>query len=73
MAQTIYKTTAYERHEGTPHIFEVYKQNSDGAAPYMIALDGSFLATAESGPDIAEEIQSTIKWFDWCSTNPVFA
>ena len=73
MAERIYKETAYEKHEGTPHIFEAYRQNAENAAPFMILLDGSFLATAETGPEISEEIESTIEWYGWTRVSPVFA
>lgn len=73
MTELIYKTSAYENHDGTRHIFETYRQKITGAAHYVIMLDGAFLATAESGADASNEIKSTINWFNWKSTNPIFA
>lgn len=73
MVELIYKSTVYEAHEGTSHIFEVYKQNIENAAPFVIMMDGSFLTTAENGPEISAEIEATIKWFGWIKSNPVFA
>ncbi len=73
MTERIYKTTAYEKHEGTPHTFEAFRLEADGVAPYIKMLDGSFLATAENGPEISEEISDTIKWFGWSNVCPVFA
>ena len=74
MTERLYEaTTAYERLDGTPHVFEVFRQMIEGAAPYVIMLDGSFLATAEHGADASEEIADTISWYGWTSTNPIFA
>ena len=72
MTELIHKTSAYEKYDGTRHIFETYRQKITGAAPYVIILDGAFLATAESGADVSSEIKSTINWFNWTSTNPAF-
>ncbi len=73
MIERIYKTTVYEKHDGTPHIFEAFRQNIRGAAPFVIMLDGAFLTTAENGSEISDEIESTIEWFGWSRSNPMFA
>lgn len=73
MFELIQKTVAYEKHDGTPHIFEVYRQNLENAAPFVVMLDGAFFATEEYGVEIAEEIESTIKWYDWSRKTPIFA
>lgn len=73
MCNLVEKVTAYENHEGTPHTFEVFIQNINGTAPFMIMLDGSFLATAENGLEVSEEIKSNIEWFGWNTVNPTFA
>ena len=65
MNERIYKETYYEAYEGAAHTFEAFTHSADGAAPYVILLDGSFLATAESGAEIAEEIADTVRWFGW--------
>lgn len=74
-----YKTTAYEP-DGTAHTFEAfstYKKTPGfrgyNGAPYTVLLDGAFLATCESGAEIGEEIEDTIRWFGWQRTCPVFA
>lgn len=74
-----YKTSAFEA-DGTEHLFEAFATRKkvpgfkayDGA-PYMILLDGSFLADAESGFEVGEEISGTIQWFGWSRTNPNYA
>ena len=73
MTEKIDTTSAYEKLDGTRHIFETYRQKIRGAAPYVIELDREFLATAESGADVSDEIESTIQWFNWTTTNPIFA
>lgn len=65
MAERIYKQTYYEAQGDAAHIFEAFTHRAAGAAPYVILLDGSFLATAESGAEIAEEIADTVRWFGW--------
>ena len=70
MFERIYKTTAYEKLEGTPHIFEAFRHDIMNAAPFAIFLDGTFLATAENGLGISEEIKSTIEWYGWSTINP---
>lgn len=67
----ISKQHAYEKHDGTSHVFEIFEKSA--GAPYFILLDGCFLCTAENGPEIAEEVESTIRWFDWTRINPTFA
>lgn len=69
--EKIYKRYAYEQHTGERHVFEAYRQLV--GAPYVIMLDGSFLTTAESGREIADEIEETIKWYGWAQGSPVFA
>lgn len=73
MPERIYKTTVYEKHGDASHVFEAFRSGIAGSAPYVILLDGSFLATAESGHEISDEINDTIKWFGWVSVNPAFA
>lgn len=69
----IYDCKAYEKYTGEAHLFEVLKSKIKNSAPYVIFLDGSFFATAENGAGIGDEIESTITWFGWTRTNPVFA
>lgn len=79
MNAPFYKAIAYEA-DGTKHTFEAFATRKkiqgfkahDGA-PYTILLDGSFLADAESGYRVGEEINDTIQWFGWSRTNPNYA
>lgn len=79
MKQLFHKRYAYEA-DGTQHIFEAFSTRkkvkgfkAHGGAPYTILLDGSFLATAETGYEVGEEIEETIRWFGWSRTNPNYA
>ena len=56
---------------GERHTFEAYAKTT--GAPYIVMLDGAFLATCESGAEIGEEIEDTIRWFNWQRTCPIFA
>lgn len=62
---------AYERHTGDPHVLELKK--APVGAPYIVLLDGSFLATADSCREGEDEIEATILWFGWSWNNPNFA
>lgn len=71
MINQISKQYVYEKYYGTSHVFEVFEKAQ--GAPYFILLDGNFLCTAENGPEISDEIESTIRWFDWSRINPNYA
>lgn len=67
-----FKKTVYEK-DGTPHKFEALEQTEPGAAPYVILMDETFLATAESLHEIGTEIVDAILWHGWNTFNPCFA
>lgn len=67
-----FQKQAYET-DGTPHLFEATEQVERGSAPYVINLDGEFLATAESLHEIGEEIVDVLEKHRWSLVNPIFA
>ena len=68
----IIKRRVYERHTGEAHVFEVFKTiKPKEAAPYMVMLDGAFLATAESQQEAEDEIKAAVQWFDWTYVGPL--
>ena len=69
----IYSCKVYEKFTGEAHLFEVFDSSVKNSAPYVILLDGSFFSTAENGPEIGDEIENTVSWFDWTRTNPNYA
>ena len=64
MYERIYKETYYESN-GNEHEFEVFKHDFENCAPYTIMLDSAFYATAESGREIADEIEACASWYGW--------
>lgn len=68
----ILKKRVYERHTGEAHVFEVFKRiKPKGGAPYMVMLDGAFLATTESQAEAEDEVKDAIRWFDWTYISPL--
>lgn len=72
MGQFYERIRAYEC-DGTTHTLEIYSVSIPGAAPYIVMLDGAFVATAEHFPGAMEEVAATVKWFGWSYSNPFFA
>ena len=64
MTEKIYKKVVVDNGD-REHLFEVFHIEIENKAPYMIMVDGDFYCTAESGHEIAEEIEDTMNWYGW--------